>query len=1066
MIKSKRFKAMNYKIQIPNDNKKNFFIGSFIISMLLITTCLLGIIPLNNITKAVPVVDYDSLRGSWNDTFNDTTGIILNNNIVVDEVEEIATLDLFGYFSNFDNEPYGYIKNWTYEYSSNKMAHTIRDDLYDLGKDLFLARNDDGSKFASHVLYKDFNNSYYPILEFDLIPWEIKGPNRQAYFYIEFYDKDISKIHEVRYYWDDTRSGTPANTTLLTAVDLNWNIKEGSGNFGGNNYELRKNISLDINANPNVDLTKLIQNSTKTRYGFYQDAGKNMFNWDQVIIDNLTIRKVSSKGSITSVKIVPHNLGEWGALTLSKTENKPNDYITVTVLDTLSGQPIIGFENLTGNKIDLSSIDANKIRSIILKAYFFGKDSEPILYDWQVDWKLNQNPTVDSFICHLDASKELYRTRTANITATGLDVESQPSKLIPTIEYRIPGGFDWETDYLSGTKYSQDQWNINFTPSADAVLGPYDFRVQFEDPFGGISEWRNIDDGIIVKNNIPTSPSIEIEPLYPTTLEDLRVSITIPSFDVENEPITYTFKWYMNGDWQYELTFESMVELSNNVSFNNTKKNEVWKCIVIPNDGNDEGPSDSAQVIIQNSPPDLVKHFDKIVMDEDSILILENKLTEIFSDVDEDELQFFSEGEDNLVVEITQENGTISFSPEENWFGTEYITFYANDSLSDSVKETVEVTVLPTNDLPRIVKVGDKDTSENYPVLDFFVDQDESLNLTIIVEDIDGDVERRMISYHLNLSGLNNITFNMFEKKIVLNPDNNDVGWYFVNISISDNNETPLEFVTQHIRIQVRNINDPPTVEILKPSDNQEFLETENITFECISNDIDLSIRHSKERLTYHWYSTQPKHIEFGVTREITGIKLEPGQYNITVEVVDSSNVSATDHINIVVLEVKEIIPQTPQQQLASSSYLWLILLLILIVIIVVVVILFMLLRRKKKKDKEGEEESKEIQPKTDVRAPQIAQPPQPQPISAVAPPTQINGTQPAQIPPGAPPGAAQPKMIQVPPPVPQQVYVFRDQQVVVQEKTEVKEAKPVEKQEPKKVEDQEEPKDEELIGM
>ena len=124
--------------------------------------------------------------------------------------------------------------------------------------------------------------------------------------------------------------------------------------------------------------------------------------------------------------------------------------------------------------------------------------------------------------------------------------------------------------------------------------------------------------------------------------------------------------------------------------------------------------------------------------------------------IDDDTLEFTASGQSNIHIKIIQTNGTITLTPTANWFGTEQITFYANDSVNIT-SETVRMLVKPQNDPPVLVQVDVQYTKPGYPEMEFFVNEDDWLNLTFVVEDVDEDVARNKIVYQMIQKNLHNV---------------------------------------------------------------------------------------------------------------------------------------------------------------------------------------------------------------------------------------------------------------------------------------------------------------------
>jgi hypothetical protein len=648
-----------------------------------------------------------------------------------------------------------------------------------------------------------------------------------------------------------------------------------------------------------------------------------------------------SHGTIISEPIpIPNNM-YWDTLIINKTE-PANTYLNISVLDAISTEPIPNYTDLTGSTIDLSSLDPRTYPALKLQGTFESKGiTTPILHDWSVNWTENIAPRL----LDVEIPASVFRTNSAKICINLSDLEDSEKNLTLVIKYRSPSGVSWETNCLTDPYYANEHWICTFTPPKDAVLGDYSFMITVNDSY----QYLNITthhDLIEVLNNIPTTPDVYISPILPRTDDVIKVTAE-NSTDIEtlDTQIRYWYRWYKNDSYLSDFDNDTLIHNSN------TLKSETWQCLVYPFDGDGLGLPGDAEVTIQNSPPMLVEGFTYFEMYEDSSVSFDDKLMTMFSDPDHDSLVFTSTGSNNIKVGIIPENGTITFTPISDWFGRETITFYANDTESKAATETVGVEVKPVNDLPRIVQVGNQFVKEDKSELGFSVLQDDWLNLSIVVEDIDGDVERGLILYLVNITQNNNLYLSISDKQLIFHPGNADIGKHFLNISITDNNETPIVYISQNICIDVININDPPSVSILSPTFGKEFLETEDINFTCQVDDPDLLLPNSIERFTYLWTSNLTGLDAIGVNEQfiISNRTLRPGYYNITVMVKDRAGKTAFDNVEIVIKEI----PIKPQKEKTDTSvsgnliWLWI---LILVVIIVMVLVFFIFAQRKKRR--------------------------------------------------------------------------------------------------------------------
>jgi hypothetical protein len=98
-------------------------------------------------------------------------------------------------------------------------------------------------------------------------------------------------------------------------------------------------------------------------------------------------------------------------------------------------------------------------------------------------------------------------------------------------------------------------------------------------------------------NTPPTAPVVDVTPNLPLTADNLVCTVTTPSTDADNDPVTYKYEWYKNDILQ-EAETTNTTGLADTVSSTLTNEGETWKCVVTPNDGTAEGPSGEDQVTI------------------------------------------------------------------------------------------------------------------------------------------------------------------------------------------------------------------------------------------------------------------------------------------------------------------------------------------------------------------------------------------------------------------------------------------------------------------------------------
>ncbi|MCK5560449.1 MAG: hypothetical protein KAJ51_07630, partial [Thermoplasmata archaeon] len=299
------------------------------------------------------------------------------------------------------------------------------------------------------------------------------------------------------------------------------------------------------------------------------------------------------EGDLTSEQITIPPLMYWNTLIINKTE-PPKTYLNITILDAVTNQSIESYDNLTGANIDISSINTHIHNSIKLQAKFESNGTvTPILHDWSLNWTPNKPPIVLTF---QSASNTVFRTNTTQLTINISDYEDTVNNLTVDIKYRSPVDLIWQDLFLTEQNSYEKHLNVNFTPDKNADLGDYSFNVSCNDSFQEFN-YKIFNNVITVLNNPPTAPDVIITPTIPKTLDDLTATAYNVT-DLEDEPIVHYYEWYKDDELQLELNTDL-------VPSEYTTQNEVWKCIVTPSDGNENGTTGEAEVIVQNTAPEI-----------------------------------------------------------------------------------------------------------------------------------------------------------------------------------------------------------------------------------------------------------------------------------------------------------------------------------------------------------------------------------------------------------------------------------------------------------------------------
>ena len=145
-------------------------------------------------------------------------------------------------------------------------------------------------------------------------------------------------------------------------------------------------------------------------------------------------------------------------------------------------------------------------------------------------------------------------------------------------------------------------------------------------------------------NSAPGPATIAITPGEPTTVDDLQVVFLSESTDSSKDSVSYRYAWFKDDSPQTELTGDT-------VSADLTTKNELWKVLVIPSDGELDGPPVASEVVVVNSLPVVEVSVDlEVPLSTEDVVA-----TATATDADGDELEFSYtwgvDGDENRKVE-------------------------------------------------------------------------------------------------------------------------------------------------------------------------------------------------------------------------------------------------------------------------------------------------------------------------------------------------------------------------------------------------------------------------------
>jgi hypothetical protein len=572
------------------------------------------------------------------------------------------------------------------------------------------------------------------------------------------------------------------------------------------------------------------------------------------------------------------------------------------------------------------------------------------------------------------SNSNVLRTDTIFISAEVDDLEDGADQLTPFFEYLDPEDSQWVSQYLAGLAFTFNEWQISFTPTSDAQLGNYDFRVRFEDTDGGHSSWIYLNDSVMVNNNLPS-----VLDIYSSESDVVRGGLIFyfaNGSDVEDQESELRCEFgsrIAGGSWE-------------NVSFSpRTYDNDFWWVGFSPGSDlglgeyeirvgffdKDGGSSDwlALNVTLLNSPPsasNLGVATGQIRRGESVIIHAQGNDYEDMSTELSMSFQYRpSDSPSEPWVTLLGESYNspenrfeISFTPTSSFITGDYdLRIKAEDTDGDEspwleLKKALEVLNGPPSVLDLSLSKSEMFREEELII--YANAQD--------VEDDEGDLEARFeysfggsfweteyLGSPVYQSGQWQVSFTppadanlgSFSFRVKFNDGDDDSSWAYSNDS----------FLVK---------NNPPSVDI----ENSGIQDEKSVLFSAIVSDPE----DSRSSLSYKW--------DFGDGGSSTNngplyTYKKSGTYTVTLTVTDSEGTETIDTSEIIIEggaavgdqgEVGDVVP---------------LVILLVVVVIVIVLILLLLMRRKKPEVAEA------LPPETPQQVPALLETPTSAPVTS-----------------------------------------------------------------------------------
>jgi uncharacterized membrane protein len=516
----------------------------------------------------------------------------------------------------------------------------------------------------------------------------------------------------------------------------------------------------------------------------------------------------------------------------------------------------------------------------------------------------------------------IYRTQSVDMWMDLTDDYDLPGELMLQLEHRVNGTDTWD-DYLVGTPdfdEANNLWRMTMIPKVNAALGSYDFRISASDLDSQYAEWMEFPNVLEILNNMPTTPQVRIEPHKAVTTSTLNIEFDVRSSDVETAGLTYNFSWYKDGVLMPELR-------DDNVPSFHTSRGQNWSVEVRAWDGDEMSLPAGSWVIINNTPPQPKDAIPDPEMYEDTVDSEWINLMNAFQDNDGDPLVWsLGNTPENFTVDIDHETGTVTITPEDDWFGEEDVTFVASDG-EFSATQTVTVMVLSVNDIPWIATVDGEPLTTGS--LEYTVSQGGTLVITFTTADIEGDEVQADVS-------VTTVDLDEEAGTITFEPGLDAVGTFTFSLRIWDV-VSPGQKVSLSLTIEVENENDPMEEPVIThPLSGAWYRVNQSFTMQATCYDPDVQFG---QILNFVWVSNISG--EIGRGSSITAKIMEPGTHLITLTVDDTEFFKSTTVTLVIEPREGSEPPPDPDPTDDGPGTNWYMIVGILVAVVVIGAILF-----------------------------------------------------------------------------------------------------------------------------
>jgi len=451
--------------------------------------------------------------------------------------------------------------------------------------------------------------------------------------------------------------------------------------------------------------------------------------------------------------------------------------------------------------------------------------------------------------------------------------------------------------------YTQDHANatINFTPT-DIRVGNWSINISVTDTgntSGGDvkSDWQVINFIIYNVNDTPALDPISNQQAYVGGSFSFDINaedddLLVPDASIFDENLTFSYT-DVSGDLSLNI-------VKGTVSGNSTPAtvyysptsgqigNHTINITVTDISGN--MASRIFNITVEdNNPPNWTTQDLSFDLTEDTAFSM--NLTDYVTDIDGDDINFSASYSSFTSFSMNDDTGLISFTPTDADVGTHIVTFNATDGKGVYSLKNITFVVNYTLEAPILDNISDQNATEDQQFILYINATDGDLAIPDNVYD-----ENLTWSDNTSLFNISELSVNGNVSTAIINftPTKDDVGVYYINITVTDANGST---DSQVFMLNISEVNDPPY--FLQNITDQEWWENQNTVL-----DINATDEETPNNLIYtsniSWINNSMNHTTGLIN--VTPNASEVGNYSVSITVSDGTN-STSMTFNLTVYE-------------------------------------------------------------------------------------------------------------------------------------------------------------------